>query len=387
MGDTRDAAREIHGLLRRMVRDLLARKPGGHLLNATLDEIVVHLPAGGGDDEGFAADLAACLEDEVDEAIRRAAAFSPGHVYCHRCRAAACEHSSPPTAQHVFVGYNPTGTPLFEPMAQALLALRHPEVNALHDNPRALVTLVQDSATLRGTMLAAWQNPGCEVVGQLVAGYFRPPGANNGERLALTLQVTAARTRKHGLRLGLNLLGKPDGAWPVDLEPPWRRPLRWAQDALASVAAPRGRGHRRCLPSQEEVEERVLGILGGLSRRLRQERSGRTRRTGHAQERHQSGERPTRKALDDVRAAPAEAFLLDERNDTLVVLGERGRTHFFTPAGRLASSARYSRDAVAGKQRRGQWRPAPVERVAGLRATLTAAAAAADEPEGEPDAV
>ena len=382
MGDTRDAAREIHRLLRRMVRDLLARKPGGHLVSGAVDEIVVHLPASGGDDQGFAGDLAARLEEEVDEAIRRASAFRPGHVYCHRCRAAACEHSSPPTSQHVFTGYNPTGTPLWEPMAQALLALRHPEVNALYDNPRALVTLVQDSATLRGTMLEAWQNPGCEVVGQLVAGFFRPPGAStsNGERLALTLQVTAARTRKHGLRLGLNLLGAPDEAWPVDLERPWRRPLRWAQDALTSVAVPRGRGSRRRLPSQGEVEERVLGILGGLSRRLRQERSGRTRRTGHAQERHQSGERPTRKALDDARTAPAEAFLLDERNDTLVVLGERGRTHFFTPAGRLASSVRYSRDAIAGKQRRGQWRPAPAARVAGLRAMLTPGAAAEHQP-------
>ncbi len=378
MGDTRDAACEIHRLLRRMVRDLLARKPGGHLVSGSVDEIVVHLPASGGDDQGFAEDRAARLEEEVDEAIRRASAFRPGHVYCHRCRAAACQHSSPPTGQHVFTGYNPTGTPLWEPMAQALLALRHPEVNALYDNPRALVTLVQDSATLRGTMLEAWQNPGCEVVGQLVAGFFRPPGAStsNGERLALTLQVTAARTPKHGLRLGLNLLGAPDEAWPVDLERPWRRPLRWAQDALASVAVPRGRGRRRRLPSQGEVEERVLGILTGLSRRLRQERSGRTRRTGHAQERHQSGERPTRKALDDVRVAPAGAFLLDERNDTLVVLGERGRTHFFTPAGRLASSVRYSRDAIAGKQRRGQWRPAPAARVAGLRAMLTAGAAA-----------
>jgi len=238
MGDPRADAREIHRLLRRMVGELLARKPGGHLVNGSVDEMVVHLPAGGGDDESFAVDLAARIEDEVDEAIRRAAAFRPGHVYCHRCHAAACEHSLPPSGQHVFIGYNPTGVPLWEPMAQALLALRHPEVNALYDNPRALVTLVQDTATLRGTMLEAWQNPVCEVVGQLVAGYFRPPGTANGERLALTLQVTAARTRKQGLRLGLNLLGTPDAIWPVDLEPPWRRPLRWAQDALASVAAP-----------------------------------------------------------------------------------------------------------------------------------------------------
>ncbi len=41
-----------------------------------------------------------------------------------------------------------------------------------------------------------------------------------------------------------------------------------------------------------------------------------------------------------------------------------------TPAGQLASSVRYSRDAIEGKQRRGQWQPAPDERVVRLMKTL-----------------
>ena len=380
MTDNGSDAVRIHDLLRRMVQRLLDHKPGGHLVEGVTDELVVHLPAAGADEKAFAADLAARVEEEVDEAIRRAAAFRPGHVYCHRCTAAACDHSAPPSEQHVFTGYNSTGLPQWEPLAQALVALRHPDMNRLFDDHRALVTLVQDSATLRGTMLEAWQNPACQVVAQLVAGWFRPPGGGlSGHRLALTVQVTASRSKRRGLRLGLNILGTPE--WPQDQEPPWQRPLRWAQDALSSVAAPRGRGRRRRPPGEGEVEERVLGILNGLSRRLRQQRSGRTRRTAHAEDRHQSGSRPTRKAVDDVIAADAAAFLMDVRNNTLVVLGQRGRTHFFTPAGRLASSVRYSREAIEGKKRRGQWQEAPEERVVRLLATL-ATVDAEDSPGG-----
>src|SRR6185295_6655773 len=99
------------------------------------------------------------------------------------------------------------------------------------------------------------------------------------------------------------------------------------------------------------------GILQGLARRLEQDRRGTGRRTLHAGERHAGGDRPTRKALDDIRDARAEAFLRDDRSGALVVLGDRGRTHFFTPEGRLMSSVRYSREAIDRKRRQGIWRP------------------------------
>lgn len=371
-----DGGRAIHRLLRRMIDTLIAARPGGHLVKGSREEILVRLPLiGAGDEDRFAAELEATLTEEVDQAILRAAAFQPGHVYCHRCHAPACEHSAPPSGLHVFTGYNPTGTPTWEPLAQALTALRHDEVHLLYEDKRALVTLVQDSATLRGTMLEAWQNPLCEVVAQVVAGYFQAPGS--GDRQALTVQVTASRSEKQGLRLGLNVLGTAAADWPVEHEPPWQRPLHWARKALDSVAIPQGSGSERRLPSPGQVEERVVGILNGLARRLRHKRRGIRRRTGHAEQRHLSGKRPTRKAVDDVIAAGTEAFLVDVHNDTLVVLGDKGRTHFFTPTGRLASSVRYSRDAIQGKQRRGQWQPAPEERVEHLLKAL------ATQPAGE----
>jgi hypothetical protein len=52
------------------------------------------------------------------------------------------------------------------------------------------------------------------------------------------------------------------------------------------------------------------------------------------------------------------------------VLGERGRTHFFGPDGRLVSSVRYSRDAIERKRRQGLWRPLPVAEARAARETL-----------------
>jgi hypothetical protein len=138
--------------------------------------------------------------------------------------------------------------------------------------------------------------------------------------------------------------------------------VQWAQEALNTVSArSAGGGKKRGAMRQSEVEERVSGILNGLARRLERDRRGRARRTVHAERRHRSGERPTRKALDDVRLARPGSILVDERAGTLVILGERGRTHFFTPGGRLVSSVRYSRDAVEKKRKLYFWREATVE--------------------------
>jgi hypothetical protein len=111
----------------------------------------------------------------------------------------------------------------------------------------------------------------------------------------------------------------------------------------------------------------VHGVLQGLARRIERDTRGRSRRTRHAQKRHLSGERPTRKAIDDLRRAGEEACLRDGRNDTLVILGGRGRTHFFAPEGRLVSSVHYPKETVEKKIRMGLWKPAPAQELAALK--------------------
>ena len=63
---------------------------------------------------------------------------------------------------------------------------------------------------------------------------------------------------------------------------------------------------------------------------------------------------------------------MDERSGTVVVLGDRGRTHFFTTEGRLVSSVRYSPDAIERKRNLGLWREASDSEAGALRERLLA---------------
>ena len=358
--------------LRRLVRERLARKSGGHLIEAQLDslELRLPLPLDGGEDgpRRFSERLTATIDELLDDAVQQAAAFRPGHAYCHRCESVVCGHSTPPSCRHVFTGYAPTGLPSWEDFAQYCLELRHPEVDRLYDEPPALVTLVQRGELLHGGMLRAFHNPSYELMGQLAAGFFTVPARVEEGRgvLALTVQIAASHSRRGRPRLGVNVLGRtPSGEglealWDRAGDLPWGRAVRWAQSALGSLPPGKpGRG-RRTAPDRQ-LERRVDGILTGLAKRLVRKQRARSRRTRHAEERHRSGERPTRKALDDARAAGNGALLLDERSGTLVVLGERGRTHFFTAEGQLVSSVRYSREAIERKLKLELWRKAPTE--------------------------
>ncbi|HEX6852995.1 MAG TPA: hypothetical protein VF139_16485 [Candidatus Polarisedimenticolaceae bacterium] len=348
--------------LRRLARERLARKAGGHLVEAQLDRMVLRLPIPVRDEgdgaESFARTVAAAIDRHLDEAIEHAAAFRPGRAFCHRCGGPGCEHSEPPSARHVVAGYTPTGVPRWEDFAQVCLERRHPEVDRLFEDPPAFVAIVLGRDALHGRFVDAFHTGAAyDLVGQVAAGFWRTPvrvGEGRGV-LALTFQVGVSRPRDGAPRFGLNLLGRtPQGGaleslWERQDDIPWRGAVRWAQAALA--------GLRRA----DRSEGRVEGILQGLARRLERDARARGRRTRHAESRHLSGERPTRMALEDARRADAGSVLFDEKHGTFVVPGERGRTHFFTAEGRLVSSVRYSGDALDRKRKLGFWRPAPAE--------------------------
>jgi len=391
-GRTRVLGQAAWSALQSMVREILRRKPGGHLIEGRLPEIELRLPlvleGRSTGPETFAADLEAAIERQIDEAIEEEGAFQPGHAYCHRCEAPSCEHSRPPTSRHVFLGYAPTGAPRWMEFGQYALEARHPDFDRLWEANPAFITVLMDRTDLHGAMLGSFRNDDRVVLGQVVAGFFTlPPRPGDGRAvLALTLQAVASRTPGGRRRLGLNILGAAPGGedlallWERQSDLPWRRAVRWAQAALMTVArearngrrprppagkpardamgaAPAGGGEGGWWAAEETLERRVMGILQGLARRLEQDIRGRGRRTAHAGERHDCGERPTRKAIDDIRGAGPEAFLRDERAGTVVVLGDRGRTHFLTPEGRLVSSVRYSREAIEKKRGLGLWRP------------------------------
>jgi len=378
--------REAWEALRRLVRERLAHKPGAHLIEADLErvELRLSLALAEQDPREFVERLVASIDGLLDDAVQRAAAFRPGHAWCHRCDRADCDHSLPPGSRHVFVGYAPTGSPRWEDFSQVCLEARHPEVDRLFEQPPRLLTLVQDRAWLQQGILSAFRNGSYELLGQVTAGFYRAAWEAILERrgaMAVTFQAGAWHSGKGRLRVGLNVLGRtPDGeVLDVLTDRPWQRAVRWAQAALRTLERPaarvKGRSDERRI---DELDPRVLGILRGLARRLEHDQRARGRRTRHAEQRHVSGERPTRKAVDDARAAGADAVMVDERSGTVVVLGERGRTHFFTRAGQHVSSVRYSREAIARKIKLERWRTATSDELDRFRECLTAPAGPGD---------
>ena len=81
-------------LLQRLVREKLASRPGGHLVESRLETLELRLPLAlsGPDAQArrFAERLSEALDELLDDAIRQAASFRPGHAFCHRCRGADC---------------------------------------------------------------------------------------------------------------------------------------------------------------------------------------------------------------------------------------------------------------------------------------------------------
>ena len=380
-----ETAETIRKSLSRLVRELVRSKAGAHLIEGRLPDLDLRLPlrlqGSQADSAAFARELRALIDRQLDEAIELIAAFRPGHAFCHRCDTATCEHSVPPSSRHVFARYTPTGTPCWEEFAQYCLQQRHPEVDRLYADPPAFLTVVQDAGTLRADLLEPFRVERQELLGQVTAGFLnlRKRVVEGRVVLALTIQVTAARSSNGRRRLGLNILGRTpqgealDTLWERQEDLAWRRGVRWAQTALGSIERD-GRSRRPRSGSrqaEQEIESRVGGILTGLARRLEQGFRSRARRTAHADQRHEAGDRPTRKALDDIRLArSAASFLVDERSGAVVILGERGRTHFFTPEGRLVSSVRYSREAIERKRGAGLWRRASDDEARAFRKRL-----------------
>jgi hypothetical protein len=363
-------------VLDRLIRDRLGRKAGGHLVEGALDGVVLRLPltlrGRGAGPEAFSRALIDEIDLILEDAIQHAAAFRPGQAPCRKCDARPCEHSNPPSHRHVFVGYTPTGVPRWEDFARHCLELRHPDVDRLYDDPPAFVTLVRSRQQLAAGLLESLrEDPRYRLCGQVAAGFFPVPTRHDEGRgvLAVTFQVGVSSGIRGGSRFGLNVLGCTPKGEPLDLLwerqdlIPWQSTVRWTQAALRTLER-----NRRL--DGGAIDRRVEGILLGLARRLEHERRASGRRTRHAEQRHRGGERPTRNAVVDARAVTAVEVMVDERNGTLVVPGARGRMHFYTPAGRLVSSVRYSRDAIEKKRKLGLWRPSRPEEALPLLAKM-----------------
>ncbi|RMF71214.1 MAG: hypothetical protein D6738_14360 [Acidobacteria bacterium] len=375
MADARDPVLDLLRRLSALARTVAERAgfPGDALRRD--DRLVIDLavPTDPGDDEGLARearDLERRLEEAVRDALEARGATGGGRAYCLRCGTDDCPHARPRSPREVFAGYGATGTPRFVDFTQLLLDCQDPRVELLFDESRrTLVSLVLSGAELTRDVLPAYrdQRRDFRLHAQLVAGWFRARDeSGHPHPVALTFQVCSTRRRRGPRRFSLAVVGVgPDGRPPDRLQDllvgdSHVRELRWARSVLERIESSAGR--------RGSVERRIEGLLDGLGRRLERGHRARGRRTRHAEERHLSGERPTRMAIADLQRADGDSLLYDTRRRTVVVLGERGRAHVFSDEGRLVTSVRYPPHVIERRRRSGLWRPLTGEEVRSLRA-------------------
>ena len=360
-------------LLADELRAQVAAHPAGHLLlgrEGTID-LKLRLPVlpRNGDLERAAQAAATSLSATLADALRARALFRPGRVVCLRCASTECEHAQPGSEREVFAGYGPTGLPRFQDFPQLLLARGEERIDGLYAERPQLLALSMSGVELAANLLAVYRDTasGYRLHGQVVAGWFRGPGPDGiASTVAVTFQIASVPQGPRRCLYGLNVIGKGPGGESLEAfcsrldAIPWLEPVRWAQSILEQL----GRGARA---NAEAEERRIAGILRGLAARFDKGQRASGRRTQHAEERHREGARPTRMALRDLARARPDGIFIDTRYDTFVVLGEKGRAHVFNREGRLVTSLRHSPDAIARRQKRGTWRPAREDEVAGLR--------------------
>lgn len=397
-----DAARRVERALRLLAeeaRERVSRHPSGHLISTRGEEVELGLtlPTGGRGVrfDHLATETAAALDRAVAALVIHRAAFRPGAVYCLRCNRADCEHAEPEGPRQVFTGYGKTGVPGFQDLAQFLLERSDPRVDRLYGDTTTLLAHTVLGKDLTGDLLPAYRgnDAGYLLHGQVVAGWYPVPDPTGRPwRLALTFQLVSTRPdRSQPRRFGLNLLGTGPEGEPLEHlfdrlgELPWSPHVRWAQEALESIergAADRerktrgGQGETRRKGVGKQVERRLTGVLNGLSRRIEKDRRSRQRKTRHGRERHAQRDRPTHMALADLARANDEDVLVDRRQETLVVLGEKGRAHVFNPAGKLVTSIRYAPESIERRRKKDRWRPASPDEIAALRGNVEAAGGA-----------
>lgn len=391
-------------LLASVARERLAKHPQSHLVDGLDDHLELAFPLALAAGTARAADpqgersaevLERGLAEGVAGLVHHRSAFRPGRLYCLRCASSECEHSALPSARSTFAGFGPTGVPRFLDFGQWLLESRDPRVDELYGDTPRVVAVIAPEDELTGQLLPAYRDRigNFRILGQVTAGWYRLPDAQGHRRpVAVTFQIVSSERpggrddsgddgRGGRQRLGLNLLVSGPGGEPAEHlydrlgEIPWGETARWAQGAVGSVAQALAAKRK---PSPEQLERRLQGLLAGLARRLEKKRRAHQRRTGHAQERHQSGERPTRMALADLARSKDVDVLRDERKDTFVVLGEKGRAHVFSPQGKLVTSVRYSLPSIERRRERGDWKPASFQEVKQLRQRIEGSQATAE---------
>ena len=292
----------------------------------------------------------------VREVREHEKALRPGAVYSYFADSAHAEGCRPTEPRQVFDGYSSTGKPVFSDFVTMAIERKDPNIDRLLAGEDIVLTRVTLGRVLRTQQLAEFggNSPVFKILGQVDAGLFRVLGGPG--KCAFSFQLLRGTTLEGRLRLRLHPVSAVD---PMDLADPALPQLMNRFQRHLDTEAMRLEGQSKGAEIDEEAF--VLPLLNEFAQKL----EGRTRNTGrrtqHGLERTEGGQRPTSRAFPDAGEASDDDILWDLDQNTVVVLGGKGRVHVFTPQGKHVTSVMMQGSAIERRRHMGRWRLAEPE--------------------------
>lgn len=305
-------------------------------------------------------------EIAVAELASAYADFQKGHVYCYSCQTSSCEHSTPPDPEHVFAGYESTGTAQWIELYSLLLNLDDPRTELLFRRPPRIVSRYVGRRNLIDQQLVSFGKNSLtyRIWGQVVAGYLWLEDS----KCAMSIQLV--ETRDHRLHLQVIAPAALMDALAESVERNYS-PLRRIHDAIADARRQiesLGSTWRqsRSRQAKNKARSRATGLMRHLSHSIEKKGRQERRRTEHAEERG-GQRRPIHKAGDDLAVAQSGDFYRDVVKDACIVVGKAGRIHVFSRQGRHVTSLNLKGDELARRVQRRRYQAMSAEEIQALR--------------------
>ena len=295
----------------------------------------------------------------VREVLEHERALVPGSVYSYFHERADADGCRPQTVREVFDGYTSTGKPQWSDFVTMAIDRKDDGIDQLVEGEDIIVTHVTMGRVLRTQQLVEFgkRSPVYRLLGQVDAGLF--PVLRSDGKAAFSFQLLKGTTLEGKPRLRIHSVG---AAELTDLADPSIAQIlhKFQQRLDAESLRLAGLETNGNAPSDEDF---VLPLLQDLARQLAGQARRKNRRTDHASQRSDEGQRPTAKAFGDAKQATDDVILCDDVQDTVVVVGPKGRVHVFTHDAFHVTSLVMQGGAVQKRRSQGRWRLAdPDER-------------------------
>ncbi len=309
------------------------------------------------DGDAAASEAMAQVLKRVREVREHDRALVPGSVYCYFSESATADTSRPQGPREVFDGYSTTGRPNFTDFVTMAIERKDPALDDLLAGKDVILTHVTQGRVLRTAQLAEFgkASPVYHILGQVNAGLF--PVLNADHKAAFSFQILRGSTLDGKPRLRLHVVGAVDVLDIADPTIPHmlHRFQRRLDEAALQLAGKTANGDRT------DEEDFVTPLLQELARQLSGHARRLNRRTQHAVQRVEEGQRPTPKAYEDAAAVKDGDLLFDDSQGTLVVVGPKHRAHVFTPDAKHVTSVVMNTVNVQKRLQQGRWRQADPE--------------------------